>query len=296
MNAASQPSDRVTARFRNVLEHIDQHLDSDLSLERLSEIAASSKFHFQRQFAALFGMGAFRYVQLARLKRAAYQLAFRADRSILDIALASAYESPEAFARAFKRVCGQAPSEFRIQPDWSTWQDPFQPIRNVRLRHMRRAPRLEEVRIVQFAESRVATLEHRGDPNRLGESIRKFIEWRKLNRLPPSTSATFNLLYDDPEEIDPELFRLDLCAAIDRDIPDNTMGVTMKVIPAGRCAVLRHEGSDDALGDRIRWLYSTWLPQSGETPRDFPLFMQRVRFYPDVPEHEALSEIFLPID
>lgn len=289
-------ADAYVARFRNVLRYVDAHLEHEtLSLERLSELAMFSKFHFQRQFAALFGIGAFRYVQMMRLKRAAYQLAFRIERSILDIALASGYEAPEAFARAFKKLCGQSPSEFRSQPIWDAWHDNYQPIREVRITHMTREPRTQEVQIVDFKETRVAVLEHRGDPRSIGESIRRFIAWRKQNRLPPSASATFNLLYDDPEDTEPDQFRLDLCAAIKNEIDENGSIVKNRVIPGGRCAVLRHIGSDDTLGESIRWLYSQWLPASGESLRDFPLFIHRVRSFPDVPEHEATSDIHLPL-
>jgi len=125
--------------------------------------------------------------------------------------------------------------------------------------------------------------------------VRKFIEWRKQNNLPPRVSATFNLLYDNPDETPPEDYRLDICAATDRRVAENPFGVVEKTIPRGRCAVLRHVGSDDMLGDVLRYLYSTWLPTSGEEPRDFPLYLQRVRFFPDVPEHEAITDVFLPL-
>lgn len=160
---------------------------------------------------------------------------------------------------------------------------------------MTQEPRTEQVQIIDFKETRVAALEHRGDPDFLGESIRRFIAWRKQNRLPPSVSATFNLFYDDPEDTEPEQFRFDLCAAIKNEVDENDSIVKNKVIPGGRCAVLRHVGSDDTLGESIRWLYSQWLPASGESLRDFPLFIQRVRFFPDVAEHEATSDIHLPL-
>jgi AraC family transcriptional regulator len=151
------------------------------------------------------------------------------------------------------------------------------------------------VRIVDFAATRVAVLEHRGDPNRIGDTIRTFIEWRKRNGLSPKVSATFNLFYGGPDDTEPEEFRLDLCAAIDRPVPPNEVGVVERTIPAGRCAMLRHVGSDDTLAETFTYLYATWLPASGEEPRDFPLFAQRVHFFPDVPEHEAIMDIFLPL-
>ena len=42
----------------------------------------------------------------------------------------------------------------------------------------------------------------------------------------------------------------------------------------------------DQLGD---------LPASGEDARDFPLYCQRLTFYPDVAEHEAVAELFVPL-
>jgi AraC family transcriptional regulator len=58
---------------------------------------------------------------------------------------------------------------------------------------------------------------------------------------------------------------------------------------------LRHIGSDDNLRQSISYLYSQWLPQSGEEPRDFPLYLQRIHFFPDVPEHEVITDVFLPL-
>lgn len=283
-------------RFRRVLAHIDEHLDDDLTVERLSGVAAFSKFHFHRQFTELFGIGVHRYVQLVRLRRASYQLAFRDGGRIriLDLALDSGYESHEAFARAFKKVVGQTPSEFREQPDWEAWQAADQQLSEVRSQHMKPDHRSDRVQIVTFPETRVAVLEHRGDPRRLGASIRKFIEWRRAHQLPPRVSATFNIFYDDPTTTPPAEFRLDLCAAITRPL-DDTAGIVEKTIPGGRCAVLRHVGSDDTLGESLRYLYAEWLPASGEEPRDFPLYAQRLTFFPDVPEHEAEVDLFLPI-
>lgn len=285
------------ARFLGVLAYMEAHLEEgDLSVERLSGVAAFSKHHFHRQFRALFGLGVYEVVQLTRLKRASYRLAFR-DTPVIDIAFASGYDSHEAFSRAFKKLIGQTPSEFRKQPDWAGWHRVYEPLVAVRSLQMtsERLPRADEVRIVDFPETIVAALEHRGDPRGLGESVRRFIAWRRQSHLSPRESATFNIVYDNPVDTPPDAFRLDICAAAPKGVAPNTLGIVEKTIAGGRCAVLRHVGSDDALGQRVSYLYAEWLPQSGEEPRDFPLFFQRVRFYPDVPEHEAVTDLFLPI-
>ena len=293
MNA--EPAEAYARRFRRVLEYIETHLDEDLRVELLSGVAAFSKFHFQRQFSASFGLSAAKYVQLLRFKRASYELAFRPERRVVAIALASGYDSHEAFSRAFKQLFGQTPSEFRECPEWEPFHSQYQRLFEIRSEQMKQRFTSEDVRIVDFPETRVAAFEHRGDPKTIGDSIRKFIEWRKHNDLPPRVSATFNIAYNSPRDSAPEAFRVDICAATQRDVTENAYGVLPKTIPGGRCAVIRHVGSDDLLGETLTYLYAQWLPASGEELRDFPLFFQRLKFFPDVPEHEATTDVFLPL-
>ncbi|GLQ94055.1 AraC family transcriptional regulator [Dyella acidisoli] len=293
MNARA--TDAYLARFQKVLAYIDAHLSEDLTVAQLSDMAAFSKHHFLRQFSDLFGMGVYKYVQLCRLKRASYQLAFRDDQPVTEIALDSGYDNAESFSRAFKKSAGQTPSEFRKQPQWKPWHDTYEPLTALRIHYMQTETPSRDIRIEHFPETRVATLEHRGDPNRIGDSIRAFIAWRKQHHLHPSRHATFNIFYDDPYQVAPADYRIDLCVAVDRDMRDEASRIVDKTIPAGRCAVLRHVGSDDHLHASIAYLYAQWLPDSGEELRDFPLFVQRVTFYPDVPEHEAVVYIFLPL-
>jgi AraC family transcriptional regulator len=282
------------ARLQRVLAYIDAHLDEPLSVEVLSGVAAFSPWHFHRQFTALFGIGVHRYVQLARLKRASYRLAFRGDASVIEIALDSGYEAPEAFSRAFRQRVGQTPSAFRKQPRWAPWHAAFQPVGDIRMMHMMQ-DFAGQVRIVEVPDRRVALLEHRGDPALILESVGRFIAWRKMVGLPPRISATFNIWYDDPGSTPADRFRMGLAAATERDIVPNEAGITASVIPGGRCATLRHTGSDDTLRAATDYLYAVWLPESGEEPRDFPPYCQRITFGPDVPEHEIVTDIYLPL-
>jgi len=277
-------------RMDRVLRHIDEHLTEDLTLDRLAGVAAFSKFHFHRQFAAFTGVTLHAYIQLCRLKHASQRLAFRTDDSITAIALDSGYASPEAFARVFQQRFGQTPSAFRKQPDWPVWSERFDPIRG------KEAVQMEyQVRITTVPDTRIALLEHRGDPALIGDSVRRFITWRKQAGLHPRHSATFNIWYDDLDSTPPAEFRLGLAAATDRAIVPNDAGVTTSIIPGGRCAVLRSVGSDQALGRAATYLYAEWLPNSGEEPRDFPPYCQRITLVPDVAEHEAITDIFLPL-
>jgi AraC family transcriptional regulator len=180
-------SEAYLERFAKVIDYIDAHLDEDLSVERLSQVASFSKFHFHRQFSNYAGITVSRYIQMQRLKRASHRLVFDVEARIIDVALEAGFETPESFARAFKRDYGQTPSEFRVSPAWKPWGERYQFPASERRRTM-------DVKIVDFQATKVAALEHRGAPELLNDSVAKFIAWRKESKLSPvKISRTFGI-------------------------------------------------------------------------------------------------------
>src|SRR6218665_3446004 len=113
----------LAERLREALAFIDANPDAQLSLQALAARVGGSPHHLHRQFAALTGLPLARYVLLSRLRRAAEQLLYRRGLSVLEIALASGYDSAEAFARAFRRVLGCTPSEFRAAEREAGWPE-----------------------------------------------------------------------------------------------------------------------------------------------------------------------------
>ncbi|KQS51928.1 MULTISPECIES: AraC family transcriptional regulator [unclassified Sphingomonas] len=283
------------ARMQRVLDHIDRHLDDDLDLNAVSGVAAFSKYHFHRQFTATFGLSVHRYVQLARMKRASYRLAYRDAQSVTDIAMDAGYDAPDAFARAFRQRVGQSPSSFRKAPDWEPWLAAFGPLDNARSKLMQTTYTINDVTIRDESPTSVAIMEHRGDPATIGATIQRFIAWRKATGLSPKVSPTFNVFHSDPRTTPPAEYRMDLCVGTDRPIEANGERIEAGTIPGGRCAVLRVVGNTDNLEPAALYLYRDWLPTSGEEARDFPLYCQRIAFFPEVPEHEAVAELFLPL-
>ena len=283
------------ARMRRVLDHIDRHLDGDLDLAAVSGVAAFSPFHFHRQFKATFGVSLHRYVQLARLRWASRQLADAQGPSVTRIALEAGYETPDAFARAFRQRCGQSPSEFRKSPDWEPWLRAFAPLDTARSSIMQAIYAVDQVVIRNVAPTRVAIFEHRGDPGTIDVTIQRVITWRKAAGLSPRTSPTFNVWYSERRPADPADYRVDLCVGIgaDRRVDGSGEPVRIGEIPGGRCAVLRVTGDTHNLEPAALYLYRDWLPLSGEEMRDFPIYCQR--FFLDQPALGTAAELFLPL-
>src|SRR5687768_1215045 len=144
---------RYARRINKVIGYIHQHLDEELDLVKLSEVANFSAFHFHRQFTSYTGITVFRLVQLLRLQRASMQLVFNPYASITDIAHEAGFANAESFTRAFRKAQGQTPSAFRKQPQWQSWQ-----VGTLIAKSMEYSPM--QVDVINFPETLIAVLEH----------------------------------------------------------------------------------------------------------------------------------------
>lgn len=88
---------------------------------------------------------------------------------------------------------------------------------------------------------------------------------------------------------------LDLTTEIRRPRNAADTGVETAKNPGGRCAVLRMVGNHDDLRPAAEFRQRDGLPASGNELRDMPLHAQRVSFFPNFAEHEAITDLFLPL-
>jgi len=151
-----------------------------------------------------------------------------------------------------------------------------------------------EIRIVDFPETRVAALEHRGPPALEHVTVRKLVAWRLENGLVPDRHRSYGIHYNDPRTTPAAEYRVDFCISVERDVPPNAHGVVNKIIPAGRCALARHLGSRENVA-AAAYLYDVWLPASGESLRDFPIFFHYVNVGPQVKERDMITDVYLPL-
>ena len=101
-------------RIARVVETILIDPGAPHTVESLAAVAHFSPFHFHRIYRALTGETIAQTIQRSRLAQAAHQLKDGAA-SVIAIALDAGYDSPQAFARAFRGFTGITPSEFRAR-------------------------------------------------------------------------------------------------------------------------------------------------------------------------------------
>ncbi len=99
-------------KIQRAIDYIEANLDTNISLKDVSKIAFSSLSYFHRVFFYLTGYTLKEYIRRRRLAKAAFELV-KTNKQVIDIALDCFYESPESFARAFKKQYYLSPRQFR---------------------------------------------------------------------------------------------------------------------------------------------------------------------------------------
>ena len=97
---------------RRVEAYIDDHLNANLSIDRLARVAGISRAHFVRQFSAHVGLAPSAYVWKRRIELAE-RLLLATDGTVEAIAKACGFADGNYFAKAFRRANELTPTEFR---------------------------------------------------------------------------------------------------------------------------------------------------------------------------------------
>jgi AraC family transcriptional regulator len=97
-------------RLRRVIEYVEAHLDEDLTLVELANVAGFSVSHFKPLFKQAVGVPVHRFVLERRVERARLRL-LEGKQSRTDIALEAGFTHPSHMARCMRRVLGLSPSQ-----------------------------------------------------------------------------------------------------------------------------------------------------------------------------------------
>jgi AraC family transcriptional regulator len=151
------------------------------------------------------------------------------------------------------------------------------------------------VSIVTFPQTRVAGIRHVGHPSKEHETARKLVAWKlEHGLLDQARYRSYGLHYTDPRSVPPEEHRVDFCLSYDGVIEPNDHGIVEMTIPSMRCAMARDIGS--RLDNKAaKYLHDEWLPHSGEQLAALPLVFHYVNVGPAVQEHEAITDVYLPL-
>jgi AraC family transcriptional regulator len=272
-------------RLERVFRWLADHLDEGVDLATLADVACLSPFHFHRIYHSMQGETVTETVRRLRLHRAAVEL-ITGELPVQRVARRAGYGSQEAFTRAFKAAYGVPPARYRASfvpiPTAGTREDAMETTMTY------------QATIRDSATIRVAALPHRGDYQTIGTTFERLGALAGTQNLFGAASRSFGIYYDDISVVPRDALRSDAClTAPDGWTPEGEL--ELREIRGGRYAVTLHVGPYAELERVYKWLYGTWLAESGEEPADAPCIEEYLNDARTVPPTELRTEIWLPL-
>ena len=281
--------DRYVGRVNLALRFIHENLDRPIDLKEIAEASSFSIYHFHRLFLALVGETVNDYVGRKRLERAANLLIFKKELSITEIAVVTGFSSSANFAKAFKLYFGVSPSQTRkpvstenskIGKLFRKYGKAFNPNElypQVVANGVTNNPgQFEEipmnVNVVEIKEQVACALASPAgyESASLFKTWDKLIVWARNNGIEDEKQKRFAFCHDNPAITPIEKCRYEAVVVVSPDV--RIVEPFFKVvIPSGKYAVAHYKGAPEGTSSFHMSLYSSWFPNSGFEPDDFPL-------------------------
>jgi AraC family transcriptional regulator len=274
-------------RFHKVIDYIYDHMDENIDLEKLSEIACVSSYHWHRIYRGLCGETLAATVKRLRLLRAAGQLS-NSQASIEVIASTSGYSRIQSFNRAFSESYGMPPAKFRSQGSHTLFSKySFK---------KEGTTAMTDITIKHIESFDVLAMPHTGSYMNIGNAFEKLFGWIGMRGLIGPQLRSVGIYYSDPDSIAENELQSAACIALPNlnEIQlDNS--VEKKSIDGGEYAVLRHKGPYSNMRSAYQWLYGEWLANSGREVADQPAFEEYLNNPREVAPAELLTDIYMPL-
>ena len=270
-------------RLNRVVEHIHNNLDGDLSLDRLADVAALSRFHFHRVYLGMTGETVANTVRRVRLHRAAVALV-HGIAPLADVARQVGYPNLAGFARAFSDTYQATPTAFRKRGD----------LRPVPPHLIQKGPLMYPVSIRTEPARRLATIAHKGPYPEIGRAFEKLSATIAARGLFSQVRNMVGVYHDSPSDTAPADLRSHAGFEVGQDTPVDAP-LEVVTLPGCRHAVLSFKGPYAGLHAAYDQLFGVWLPQSGEEPGDGPLFEIYLNSPMDNAPDDLLTDICMPL-
>ncbi|WP_394494533.1 AraC family transcriptional regulator [Shewanella sp. ENK2] len=289
----------INQRFEKVLAHIDENLSKPLALSVLSDIAKVPEYHFDFIFLSLFHTSSSEYIALLRNLEAGQQLGFDKSISIKEVAVSVGYQSETAFITDFTQAIGQSPQAFQRQPNWGQFFQKQQPLKTLSEGHNDLTAADVNVDNCKLDKIDLAMISHQAEAQYLPQTIQAMRAFRQANQLSPTSSRTFNFVYQSKPKSTEQL-HIDIAVSINT-LEKQRIGPAINdseyfyysCIPEGKYASFIHLGSDKELERKLKYLYGAWLSSTNQRLKNVPLIFEQLNI--TEPSKQA-TRVYLGLD
>ncbi|KXH83350.1 AraC family transcriptional regulator [Chryseobacterium kwangjuense] len=236
-------------RIIKAIRYIDSHLDADLSLEKIAEVAMYSSFHFHRIFKLITGETLQNYIIRKKTEKSAFYLAVKKEMEIKDIYLDLGFSNHSVFSKTFKKYYGIAPSVFR-----NSAPETFHKIVQVQSKNGQKDTVFSQyickvdnllnwtkmnlkTEVKQLPEMNLAAVMSLGIAN-VEPSYNVLIDWAKKKQLFPREHVKMISVYHDSFKVTPpEKVRIHACMLLDEELEKTEGLIFPETIHAGKFIV-----------------------------------------------------------
>ena len=269
--------------FVRVIDYLYAHLDDDIDLAALAEVACLSEFHWHRIYQAHIGESVFQTIRRLRLQRAAEALA-NSTTPIDEIRKNASYGSREAFSRAFKDMFSRSPSDYRSSGPHAVF---------LSARQARNTQEFD-VSVEQIETQHCIAVEHIGSIMLIEQAMTTLFMEAQEQQLLAAQPDMIAVFLDDPTNANMRDMRSLACLVQDVERPVSSRLMSYAVERATYVR-LAYTGPYAAMKSAYDWLATVWLPGSGFEPADLPNFERYLNSPREVPQEELRTDIYFPI-
>jgi len=313
MNSKNKSRQEYIARINRVIDYIEKHLNEEITLDKIAQVACFSPFHFHRIFSTLINETINAFIQRKRIEKAAQHLKNEEYNSISEIAYNCGFSSAAHFSRTFRKYFGLTAKEYReldksifakngiyfskngqviskINQISSDYNEQFCGDNLNNFNHLDLIIMDTKIEIKEMPELNVVYCRHTGQFNQIGKAYEKLMKWagpRGLLKFP--ITKTITVYHDNPSITAIEQVSQSACITVDSEVKVEGEFGKMK-IESGKYAVGHFE--IDEKGFEKAWnTMCLWFTESGYQPGDrYPY-----ELYYNSPEEDCKQKFVLDI-
>lgn len=239
-------------RIQKSIDYIEANLENEIDLNEACREAFMSLSNFYRMFFALVGYSVKEYIRHRRISLAAEDL-IRKELSVMDAAMKYGYESQDAFSRAFKRITGFLPSEFKKNKQSFSFEGMDIMEKYFEIQDQKLLKKYPDIKVLKELEPiRVAYCNYYGlDPE--SHAFRMMKEWLKITgfNIEEPGIRIFGYNNPNPTSMEQKEYGYEVCVTIgDADVKESEF-VKIKVLEGGLYAVSGVKRDREGFGDEI---------------------------------------------
>ncbi len=245
--------------IQKTIDYIEANLKEELDINKAIRESGYSLTHFYRIIQSFSGISLKDYIRNRRLSEAAVALRMSHTR-IIDIAMEYDFQSQEVFTRAFLRLFGITPGQYRKSRESITLYEKL----NARqlfmsLNGLSIEPTIILEKIFQLVG--ITRTVHPGSAD-ISQLWREFHHSSDSIITPLNSDKLIGLCEYMPDITDDSEFSYMACKEV-LSTDNLPMGMKAKIIPCTKYAVFNHSGTVDRLKETYDKIYGVWLPLTG---------------------------------